>query len=135
ERKKHGHAPASINHSLQLLGQAITRFLTTNGFPVPPIDNLPVHNTREGYYPQAGAEALLAALPEDLRDFVRWSWLTGWRKGEQASLRWEFVDRENRSIRLSWRSAKTGQARTMALTGELAHLIDRRWQARKVTLR
>jgi integrase len=135
ERKKHGHAPASINHSLQLLGQAITRFLTANGFPVPPIDKLPVHNAREGYYSKAEAEALLGALPEDLRDFVLWSWLTGWRKGEQASLRWEFVDHENRSIRLSWRSAKTPQARTMALTGELAAIVDRRWQARKVTLR
>jgi integrase len=134
-RVKKGHAPASINHSLQLLGQAITGFLMKNGFPVPPIEKLPVRNAREGYYSKAEAEALLAALPEDLRDFVLWSWLTGWRKGEQASLRWEFVDRENRSIRLSWRSAKTPQARTMALTGELAAIVDRRWQARKVPLR
>jgi len=135
ERKKHGHASASINHSLQLLGQAITGFLMKNGFPVPPIEKLPVHNAREGFYSKAETKALISALPEDLRDYVAWQWLTGWRKGESASLRWEFIDRENHSIRLSWRSAKTKQARTMALTGELASIMERRWQARKVTLR
>jgi integrase len=31
---------------------------------------------------------------KELRDFTRWGFLTGWRKGEIASLRWADVDRE-----------------------------------------
>ena len=78
-------------------------------------------------------ETLIAALPEDLRDLTRWGFLTGWRKAEIASLKWVDVDREGGSLRLSWRNSKSKQARTMALVGDLADIIDRRWKARMVT--
>jgi integrase len=127
------HANASINHSLQLLGQAIRPFLTKYRLPVPEIRRLPEDNVREGFYSSADVEKLIAALPEDLRDFTRWGFLSGWRKGEIASLKWADVDRESGSLRLSWRKSKTKQARTMALVGDLADIIDRRWKARTVT--
>ena len=49
----------------------------------------------------------------------------GWRKGEIASLKWADVDEEAKTLRLSWRKSKNKQARTMALTGELANIIKR----------
>jgi integrase len=64
-----------------------------------------------------------------------WGYWTGWRKGAIASLAWRDVDREAGSLRLSWRHAKNGKAQTMALVGELADIIERRWQARTITTR
>src|SRR5437899_5688040 len=129
-RVKAGHAPASINHSLQVLLQAIRPFLTKHRLPVPEIRRLPEDNVREGFYSRADVEKLIPALPEDLRDFTRWGFLCGWRKAEIASLRWADVDREAGSLRLSWRKSKSKQARTMALVGDLAAIIERRAAAR-----
>jgi integrase len=135
DRDKAGHAASSINHSLQVLGQAIRPFLTKRGLPVPEIHKLPEHNVREGFYSKGDVERLVPGLPEDLRDFFRWGFLTGWRKGAIASLKWADVDRETGSIRLSWRHAKNGKAQSLALVGELADIIERRWQARTITLK
>jgi len=132
-RVKAGHAPASINHSLQVLLQAIRPFLTKHRLPVPEIRRLPEDNVREGFYSRADVEKLIPALPEDLRDFTRWGFLCGWRKAEIASLRWADVDREAGSLRLSWRKSKSKQARTMALVGDLAAIIERRAAARTIT--
>jgi integrase len=59
--------------------------------------------------------------------------ITGMRKGEIASLRWEDVDREVGAVRLKAENAKTGEARTLMLVGDLAELMDRRWNARLFT--
>ena len=115
-----------------LLGRALRPFLSKHGLPVPQIRRLSENNVREGFFSRAEVEALVAALPEDVRDFTRWGYLTGWRKGEVASLRWADVGREGRTIRLSWRKSENRQARTMALVGELAEIIDRPWPARLV---
>src|SRR5262249_23397254 len=114
-------------------GQAIRPFLTKHRMPVPEIHRLPEDNVREGFYSRGEVEQLVAALPEDLRDFTRWGFLTGWRKAEIASLKWADVDREGGSLRLSWRKSKSKQARTMALVGELAAIIERRWKVRTIT--
>jgi integrase len=133
ERRKAGDSPATVNRGLQLLTQALRPFLTKHRLPVPEIRKLPEENVREGFFTRVEVDALVAALPEDLRDFVRWGFLTGWRKGEIASLRWADVDRDGRSLRLSWRKSKNKKARTMALIGVLGAIIDRRWSARIVT--
>src|SRR5439155_587286 len=69
-------------------------------------------------------------IPDYLRDFARFPYLTGWRKGEIISLKWTDVDREAGAIRLWPEAAKTGRGRTVMLEGDLAELIDRRWETR-----
>jgi integrase len=64
------------------------------------------------------------------RTFGRFAYLTGWRKGEIISLKWTDVDRDAGAIRLRPEAAKSGRGRTVMLEGDLAELIDRRWQAR-----
>jgi integrase len=135
DRVKLGHAPSSINHSLQVFAQALRPFLAKARHPMPTIERLPEDNARETFYSKAQADALIAALPADLQDFTRFGWLTGWRKGGITSLQWTDVDRDTRSIRLSWRASKTKTARTMALEGDLAAIIERRWHARQITLK
>jgi integrase len=39
-------------------------------------------------------------LPEDLQDFARWGYFTGWRKDEISSLRWKELNMESRQLRL-----------------------------------
>src|SRR5262249_23718468 len=60
-------------------------------------------------------------------------YITGMRKGEIASLRWDDVDREVGAIRLRPESAKTGEGRTLMLVGDLVELTERGWKARLFT--
>lgn len=83
-------------------------------------------NVREGFFAKADIEAVIKHLPSDVTDFVWFGFDTGWRKSEIASLRWDDVDAEAKTIRLSWRKSKNKQARTMALEGALAAIIKRR---------
>ena len=76
-------------------------------------------------------EALCANLPAYLRDFTRFAYLSGWRRGEVASLTWADVDREAHIIRLRPEASKNGEGRTLALEDELWELIERRWQGRE----
>jgi len=82
-------APATVNRSTQLLAQAyklaIQRRRLSNG---PVIRHLSEGgNARQGFFLAAEFRAVLDHMPEYLRDFTRFGYLTGWRKGEIASLR------------------------------------------------
>lgn len=129
--RKRAAAGAKVNRETQLLGQALREFLECHGKPVPKIRRLP-ENVREGFFERAEFEAVVAHLPEYMKDFARWGYLTGWRKSEIASLRWKDVDREGRTLPLSWRASKNSKSRTIALEGELWDIITRRWAARVV---
>jgi integrase len=92
--------------------------------PVPRFESLP-SNVREGFFSKAEVLTLMKHLPEDLADFTMFGFLTGWRRGEIASLKWADVDEETMTLRLSWRKSKNAQARTMAVTREFANIIKR----------
>jgi integrase len=92
------HAPILSRSGVSEKSGAVHRpFLTKHRLPVPEIRTLPEENTREGFFTRTEVDALVAALPENLRDFARWAFVTGWRKGEIASLRWADVDWDGRS--------------------------------------
>jgi integrase len=97
---------------------------------LPKVRALTENNTRQGFFERPDLEAVVAALPDYLRDFTRFAYLTGWRKGEIISLRWTDVDRDAGAIRLRPEAAKTGRGRTVMLEGDLGELIERRWEAR-----
>jgi len=94
---------------------------------------VPKAEHRQGFFERPDLETVVAALPDYLRDFTRFAYLTGWRKGEIISLRWTDVDRDAGVIRLRPEAAKTGRGRMVILDGDLAELIDRRWGARLFT--
>jgi integrase len=71
-----------------------------------------------------------AQLPADIRDFALFGYLTGWRKGEIASLTWSDV--EENVIRLRGENSKNREPRSVVIAGELVELIERRKQARPV---
>lgn len=85
-------------------------------------------NVRKGFFSDEEFRRVYAQLPADIRDFALFGYLTGWRKGEIASLTWS--DIEENVIRLRAENSKNREARSVAIAGELAPLIERRKQAR-----
>jgi integrase len=73
-------------------------------------------------------------LPEDLKDFCLFGYLTAMRLDEIKSLAWSAVTEDHGKIviRLAGRDAKTKQPRSIVVAGELVPLIQRRKAARTV---
>lgn len=125
-RLSEGAAKASVNRVTQLLKQAYG----LSELPAPRIRRLDESdNVRRGFFTEREVRLVMANLPSDLADFTLFAWLTGMRKGEIASLRWEDFDGE--CIRLRAEDAKNGTARLIPLEGELVELVERRKIARQ----
>ena len=112
-RLEAGSAAATINRSTQLLAQAFKLAIERKHLSTgPQIRHLSEKgNARQGFFGDADFHALRGKLPEYLRDFVQFGYLTGWRKGEIASLRWSDV--EGDIVRLRGENAKNGESRSV----------------------
>jgi integrase len=129
QRLAEGYAKATINHSLQLLRQAYK----LAELPAPKIRRLDdSDNKRRGFFIELEVRRVMANLTAELADFTLFAWLTGMRKGEIASLRWEDV--VGNELRLRSESSKNGEARVIPFEGELAALMERRKAARQFKL-
>lgn len=127
-----GAAPATINRVLQIIKKSYSLAVRRGDLKRTPYIQLlsEAGNTRLGFFEDHEFRKVHANLPADLKGFCLFGYLTGWRKGEIASLRWE--DIEGGMVHLRGVNAKNGEARSVALVGELADLIERRRQARAV---
>jgi integrase len=133
ERLEADKAAATINRETQILNQALGLAFKRRRIPsMPSIRQLPENNTRQGFFERPEFETLVTALPNYLKDFTRFAYLTGWRKGEIISLRWTDVDRDGGAIRLRPEASKNGKGRIVMLSGELDAIMDRRWKARLI---
>jgi integrase len=93
---------------------------------------LPERNARQGFFEADEFHALSRVLPDDLQDFVRFGYLTGWRKGEIQTLTWDCIDRAAGVIRLRAQHSKNDKGRAIGMDSELLALIQRREHARLV---
>jgi len=125
-------ADATINRRTQLLAQAFSMAVVRKHLTsAPKIRHLSEKgNARQGFFADADFRVILDWLPNYLRDFVLFGYLTGWRKGEIASLRWSEV--EGDVIRLRAEKSKNREPRCVTLSGDLADLIERRKAGRQV---
>lgn len=132
-RLSEGKAPATVNRETQILGQAFRLAVERRRLSAAPkIHRLPERNARQGFFERGEFEAVAEKLPDYLQDFARFGYLTGWRKGEIASLTWADVDLAGRVIRLRPEESKNGKPRLVPLEGELWQIIERRWTARQI---
>jgi integrase len=123
-------APATINREVGALKQAFRLARKQERLTrVPHFPMLREENARQGFFEGAEVEAVTAYLSDPLADVTRFAFLSGWRRGEIVSLRWEAVDRGAREVWL-W-TTKNGRRRTLPLDGELWSLMERRWAARE----
>lgn len=127
--RKRPASNATINRELEYLRQAYNLKAKEIGAG-PSIPKLE-ESVREGFYERADFEAIVRCLPDDLQDFARWGYFTGWRKGEISSLRWSELNMEDRQLRLRGEFSKNGEQRTVPLMRELWEIIQRRWLARR----
>lgn len=134
EQLEGGIAPATINRRTQLLSQAYNLALLRGRLTKKPhVRKLPEKNIRQGFFEHDEFTRIIEHLPEYLRDYCHFAYLTGWRRGECTSLTWEDVDQRTRLIHLRPERSKNGHARKVALEGQLWEIIQRRWNDRAVT--
>ena len=130
QRLATGDRPATINRITQLIGQAYRLAIRRGDLnQMPAIRHLSeAGNERKGFFSREEFDRVYSSLPRDIADFALFGFLTGWRKSEIASLKWQDV--EDGVIRLRGEYAKNGEARSVVIAGELSPLVDRRKQAR-----
>src|SRR5450830_50668 len=125
-----GVANSTINRETEVLGRAF-RLARNEGTltMTPAIPSLPEHNARRGFFERHEVDSLVLHLREPLSDMAQFAYATGWRLGEIRGLRWEYVDRRAREIRLP--DSKNGEGRVLPLDESLWVLIERRWARRE----
>jgi len=130
-------ADATINRRTQLLGQAF-RFGQSRGriAQVPTFRHLAENNARQGFFAPGTFDAIVAALPEHLRDVARFGYATGWRRGEILPLTAANVDMRLGELRIG--DSKNGDGRVIPLRNEdgslnaVGQIIERRMNGRRV---
>jgi len=80
-------------------------------------------NVRQGFFTAAEVERLCSHLTPMLGLFVRFAFLTGWRKSEISGLKWSNVDLVANEIRLEPGTTKSGEGRVFPITGELREVL------------
>ena len=118
EQLEQGYAKASINHSLGMLRQSYK----LAELPAPKVRRLDTSdNVRTGFFDEIAVRRICLNLDADLADFTLFGWLTGMRRGEIASLRWQDVSGDE--LRLRAENSKNAQPRVIPFEGELVELI------------
>ena len=84
-------------------------------------------DARTGFLRRAEFDLLRSHLPDDLKDFALFAYITGWRKNAIATLEWSDVRDGN--IYLRGVNSKNGDPYYVPIFGELVELIERRKEA------
>jgi integrase len=123
--REQGYSNATANRRTQLLGQSFKTAIRNKQISSAPfIPRLSeVGNERQGFFETADFEAVVSHLPEYLRDFCRFGFVTGWRKGSIESLRWSDVGED--VVYLRAENSKTRKPETIPVEGDLQAIIDR----------
>lgn len=133
ERLAAGKARATVNRETGALKQAFNLARKQGRLTrVPYVPMLREDNARQGFFEHVDFLNVAANLPTPIDDVARFAYLSGWRKSEILSLRWESVDRGAKEVRL--RTSKNGEGRVLRLLGELWSVIERQWVARTITM-
>jgi len=135
-RRSKSLADSTIKHRLQILASAYElenaarEEAKLDLLIVPRFPKLSTDNARSGFLNRAPFDVLYSHLPEDLRDFCLFAYLTGWRKSAIASLAWSDVRDGN--IYLRGVHSKNKKPYYVPVIGELEQLIKRREEARSI---
>jgi len=135
QRLESGDRPATVNRITQLVGQAYRLAIQRGELnTMPHIRHLSeAGNARQGFLTTEQIEAVIAQLPEDLRDFTAWCAATGMRKGEAAGLTWSMVHGDE--LHIPANITKNRRPRVLPLVGQLSEIVSRRQNARPVEVR
>jgi integrase len=123
-----GKQNATVNRSLQLLGQAYKISRVPCGFQLSLLDES--QNVRKGKFTPEEAVRVAISLPAYLSDVARFAYESGARVGEILKMRWGYVQGE--VIAVPAADTKSRTARSIEITPALEEIIERRRKARAV---
>jgi integrase len=125
---------ATINRRLAQLNAAYELALREERLTRKPyIAQLPEGDARSGFFEADQHALMLEHLPRPLDRMARFAYRCGWRRDEVRTLRWEWVDRDAREVKLP--DTKNSDPRTLPLDEELADLFAQLWEERAYTRR
>ena len=125
--------PATVNRELAALRRAFRIAVRQKRIAAAPtITMLEENSVRQGFVEPGDFDAIVENLPEALRDFARFGYSTGWRRGELQTLAWRDVNRDAQTILLRSENSKNKEPREITMDATLAEIIERRWDARVV---
>jgi integrase len=125
-RQSKGRKDSTINRELSVLlrafkiGQQCTPPKVSR---VPRMPHLQESEPRQGFFEDHEYRSLLAALPEEIRPVLTFTYYTGARKAEMLDLRWDQVNLELGMVRLNAEQTKAKTARTIPLTGDVIETL------------
>ena len=134
-RRAEGASNASIRIELAMLSKGFTLAVRARKLRIKPYIPKPEGDPsriREGFFTRDEVDRLCAHLPDVLADVVRFLFCSAWRVGEVRTLEWRNYDRTEGAIRLRPERSKTKRGRVLPLVGELAAIIARRVDARRL---
>jgi integrase len=115
---------ATINRERAVLARAFSLAYQAGRIEaVPYIPRLKEAAPRSGFIDRKQLDALCRHLPEYLRAFVVFAWLTGWRLSEIRRLQWRHIDFAREEIRLDAGTTKNDDGRVFPMTEELRLLL------------
>jgi integrase len=130
-RKAEQAAPGTINHELSTLRRMFSLALKAGLLTTKPnIELFAIDNARQGFCDYANFARLLEALPERVKDFIEFLYLTSWRPVEARTLLSTDVDLPGRAIRLRSEHSKTKRPRLIKLSGRLLEVVERAYAVR-----
>jgi integrase len=121
-----GYSKASANRRTEILGLAYKLAIRERRLTeMPYIAHLSeIGNERVGFFEQDEFELVHEHLPDDLKDYCRFCYVTGWRKTAVQKLEWSDVD--DRVVYLRAIKSKNRKPVTWPLVGVVAEIISRR---------
>jgi integrase len=128
--RERGVANATINRRTQLLGQAYGLAGKRVGVGPKIIKLSEADNVRHGFLDLEDFERFVIFLPNDIQDFARWAYSTGWRKGTISRLEWSMVDFKAGLVTAPGRITKNGEPVRVPLQGMFEEIMRRRWEKR-----
>jgi len=126
-RQAKGRANGTINRELALLKRSFK--LAQQETPpkvarVPRFPHLTEGPPRKGFFEHAEYEAMLAALPDEIKPVLVFAYHTGCRRAEILRLQWSQVDLLERIIRLEPGTTKNKEGRTIPLSQDVVAILS-----------
>src|SRR5262245_40842542 len=134
-RQAEGAATATIRIELAILSKGFTLAVRAKKLRQKPFIPKPAGDpscVRQGFFSRDEVDALCVHLEADLADTVRFLFWSAWRVGEVRTLQWRDYDRTEQTLRLRPEHSKNTCGRVLPLVGELANVIARRLEARRL---
>ena len=126
KRQAEGAANAGINRELSVIRRAFNLAMQSGKMMHKPhIPMLKENNIRTGFFEFEQFRSLHKHLPDYLKPFVHFAYITGWRRSEISGLELRQVDFEAGRVFLDPGTTKNDDGRQFPLTQELRELLKR----------